>query len=129
MSVDINALVEHYIKLRDHLSLLEAQHKAACAEVKAQMANAEGFLLEHMNQAGASNLGVSAGTIMVQVKTMPGLKDKGSFLDFVRQTGQVELLQARVSSTAVKEYMDAHNNEVPPGVEITTERTISIRRK
>ena len=129
MTVDINALVEHYIKLRDHLSLLEAQHKAACAEVKAQMANAEGFLLEHMNQAGASNLGVAAGTIMVQVKTMPGLKDKGSFLDFVRQTGQVELLQARVSSTAVKEYMEHNDNQLPPGVDVTTSREVTIRRK
>ncbi len=126
---DINAIVEHYIALRDHKSRLDAEHKARIAEIDAQMGNAEAFLLNHLNENGLDRIGAGAGTVFVQVKTMPSLKDKGAFIEFVKQTGQVELLQARVSSTAVKEFMEHNNNQLPPGVEVTTAREISVRRK
>lgn len=126
---DINAVVEHYITLRDHKTKLDAEHKARVAEIDAQMKNAEGFLLNHLNESGLDRVGVGAGTVFVQVKTMPSLKDKGALIDFIKQTGNVELLQARVSSTAVKEYMEHNNQMLPPGVEITTAREVTIRRK
>lgn len=126
---DVNKVVEHYIALRDHIAKLEAEHKATIAEFKAQMANAEAYLLNMMNETGQSNAGFAAGTVIVSTKTQPNLKDKGALINYIKQTGQVELLQARVSSTAVKEFMDANNNQLPPGVEVTTTREVSVRRK
>jgi hypothetical protein len=126
---DINAVVEHYITLRDHKAKLDAEHKARVGEIDAQMKNAEGFLLNHLNESGLERVGVGAGTVFVRVKTMPTLKDKGALIDFIKQTGNVELLQARVSSTAVTEYMENNNQMLPPGVEITTAREVTIRRK
>lgn len=126
---DVNQVVEHYIALRDHIARLEAEHKSTVAEFKAQMANAEAYLLNMMNETGQSNAGFAAGTVIVSTKTMPSLKDKGALINYIKQTGAVELLQARVSSTAVKEFMDANQNQLPPGVEVTTAREISVRRK
>jgi hypothetical protein len=126
---DINAVVEHYITLRDHKSKLDAEHKARVAEVDAQMKNAEAFLLNHLNEARLDRVGVGAGTVFVQVKTMPSIKDKASFVDYIKQSGQVELLQLRVSSTAVKEFMENNNQQLPPGVDITTAREVTVRRK
>jgi hypothetical protein len=126
---DINAVVEHYITLRDHKSKLDAEHKARVAELDAQMKNAEAFLLNHLNESGLDRVGVGAGTVFVQVKTMPSIKDKGALIDFIKQTGNVELLQARVSSTAVKEYMEHNDNQLPPGVDVTTSREVTVRRK
>lgn len=126
---DINAIVEHYITLRDHKSKLDAEHKARVAEVDAQMKNAEVFLLNHLNESGLDRVGVGAGTVFVQVKTMPSIKDKGAFLDYIKQSGQVELLQTRVSSTAVKEFMEHNNQQLPPGVEVTTAREVTVRRR
>ena len=126
---DINAIVAHYITLRDHKTLLDAEHKARVAEIDAQMTNAENFLLQHMNSTNQKNAGFAAGTVIVQNKNMTSLEDKGAFLGFVRSTGQVELLQARVSSTAVAEYMENNGGQLPPGVKTTVERVISVRRK
>lgn len=126
---DINAIVEHYLVLRDHKTKLDAEHKARVAEIDAQMKNAEVFLLNQLNETGLDRLGAAAGTVMVSVKTFPGFDDKQATLDFIKLTGNVELLQQRLSSTAVKEFMDSHGGELPPGVKITTERAISIRRK
>ena len=126
---DINAVVEHYIKLRDHRSMLDAEHKARVAEIDAQMTNAENFLLNHLNESGLDRVGVGAGTVFVQVKTMPSFEDKEATIAYIKQSGNVELLQSRLSSTAVKEFMDANNQQLPPGVKIMTERTVTIRRK
>ena len=126
---DINAVVEHYIALRDHKSMLDAEHKARVAEIDAQMTNAENFLLNHLNESGLDRVGVGAGTVFVQVKTMPSFEDKEATIAYIKQSGNVELLQSRLSSTAVKEFMDANNQQLPPGVKIMTERTVTIRRK
>lgn len=126
---DINAVVEHYITLRDHKSKLDAEHKARVAEIDAQMTNAENFLLNHLNESGLDRVGVGAGTVFVQVKTMPSFEDKEATFRFIRESGNVELLQSRLSSTAVKEFMEANNQALPPGVKILTERTVTIRRK
>ena len=126
---DINAVVEHYVKLRDHKALLDAQHKANVAEIDAQMKNAEAFLLGHLNETGLDRMGTSAGTVYVTVKTMPSIKDRSALTDYIKATGQIELLQMRVSSTAVKEFLEHNNNHLPPGVDITTAREVSVRRK
>ncbi len=126
---DINAVVEHYITLRDHKSKLDAEHKARVAEIDAQMANAENFLLNHLNESGLDRVGVGAGTVFVQVKTMPSFENNEATIAYIKQSGNVELLQSRLSSTAVKELMDANNQQLPPGVKIMTERTVTIRRK
>lgn len=126
---DINAVVEHYVKLRDHKALLDAQHKANVAEIDAQMKNAEAFLLGHLNETGLDRMGTSAGTVYVTVKTMPSIKDRSALTDYIKATGQIELLQMRVSSTAVKEFLEHNNNQLPPGVDITTAREVSVRRR
>ena len=126
---DINAVVEHYVKLRDHKTLLDAEHKARVAEIDAQMKNAEAFLLGHLNETGLDRMGTSAGTVYVTVKTMPSVKDRSALTDYIKATGQIELLQMRVSSTAVKEFLEHNNNQLPPGVDITTTREVSVRRK
>ena len=79
------------------------------------------FLNEKMN--------FTAGTVIVGEKTMPGFEDKTQTMQFIKETGNVELLQQRLSSTAVKEYMDNNNGQLPPGVKVVVERTVTIRRK
>lgn len=126
---DINAIVAHYLTLRDHKDKLNAEHKARIAELDAQMHNAEVYLLNQLNETGLDRLGAAAGTVFVKVNTMPGFEDREKTIEFIKQSGNVELLQARLSSTAVKDYMDTHGGELPPGVKITSERTVQIRRK
>lgn len=126
---DTNAIVQHYLVLRDHKDKITAEFKAAVAEIDAQMHNAEMYLLNQLNESGIDRMGTAAGTVMVNVKTLPGFEDRVAFNEFVRQTGAIELLQARLSSTAVKEFMDSHAGQLPPGVKVTTERSVQIRRK
>lgn len=126
--VDLDAAVAHYIQLRDYKAKLEAEHKARIAEINQQMTNAENYFLHYLNESGQSGCKFPAGSLVVKTKTQTNLKDRAAFLEFVRSTGQIELLQTRVSSTAVSEFMETNNNQLPPGVEVTQVRAVEIRR-
>lgn len=128
-TIDMNAAIDHYINLRDYKAKLDAEHKARVAEVDAQMKNAEAFFLHHMNETGQKNAGFASGTVIVGEKVMPGFADKAAAMQYIKDTDSMALLSVRLSSTAVKEYMEAHNGELPPGVKVAVERTVSIRRK
>ena len=127
-NVDLNAAVTHYLQLRDYKAKIEAEHKARIAEINQQMTNAENYFLHYLNQSGQSGCKFPAGSLVVKTKTQTSLKDRAAFLEFVRSTGQIELLQTRVSSTAVSEFMEANNNQLPPGVEVAQVRGVEIRR-
>ena len=38
------------------------------------------------------------------------------------------LLEKRCSKNAVKEYMDAHNGQLPPGVDWYVEQVVNVKR-
>lgn len=126
---DINAVVQHYVTLRDHKSKLDAEHKARVAEIDAQMKNAEVFLLDHMNTSQQKNAGFAAGTVIVDDKVLPSYADKEEAIKFAQTTDNMGLLSVRLSSTGVKEYMENNNGQLPPGVKVVTQRVVSIRRK
>ena len=127
--MDTNEIVQHYLALRDHKAKIDAEYKAQVADIDAQMKSAEAYLLNQLNQSGLDRMGTTSGTVLVSVKTMPGFEDREATINFIKMTGNVELLQARLSSTAVKDFMDANGGQLPPGVKVTTERTVQIRRK
>jgi len=126
--MDMNAVVQHYLVLRDTKAKMDAEHKARVAELDAQIKNAESFFLNHLNETGQTGGKFPAGTLVVKTKTQTNLKDKSAFSEFVKATGQIELMQMRVSSTAVGEYMEQNNNQLPPGVEVTQVRAVEVRR-
>lgn len=126
--MDMNAVVQHYLVLRDTKTKMDAEHKARVAEIDAQIKNAESFFLNHLNTIGQTGGKFPAGTLVVKTKTQTNLKDKAAFSEFVKATGQIELMQMRVSSTAVGEYMEQNNNQLPPGVEVTQVRAVEVRR-
>ncbi len=126
--VDMNAVVAHYLTLRDTKTKMDAEHKARVAEIDAQMKNAESYFLHYLNTTGQSGSKFDAASLVVKTKTQTNLKDKAAFSEFIKATGQIELMQMRVSSTAVSEYMEQNNNQLPPGVEVTQVRAVEIRR-
>jgi len=124
----INDLIAGIVERRDLKSKMEAEHKAAVANVDAQIERASAVLLQMLNSSGATSAKYPAGTVIVKNKRKVNLADRDAFLNYVRETGQVSLLQARVAVKAVDEFMENNDGQVPPGVDVTTERDGEIRR-
>jgi hypothetical protein len=120
-------LAARFIELRDELTQLKATYDADAEVLKEMQAAINEEMHIRLNEAGATSLKTKAGTITRKNTTKYVMRDSGELLAFIRRTGKVELLQARLSTTAVQEML---NNEepLPAGVGIEQELSIVVRR-
>lgn len=125
---ELEQAVAAFAALREQLAGLETEMKERAAPIKERIARVEGYLLNQINTLGVKSFRAAGQLIYTETKVMPQLGDKGALLDHIRKSGEVELLQTRVSSTVLKEWSEAHNGALPPGVTIQTERVIRIRK-
>lgn len=117
-----------YMALRSQKAEINEQHRLASAEVDRQMDLVEAYLLNYLNTSGLKNFAVGDATVYTETQFQASIGDKGALMDFIRQTGMPELLQSRVSSTALKQFIEA-GNQVPPGIKVNQERVVRVRSK
>ena len=55
------------------------------------------------------------------------MKDRDEYLKFVIEKEMWDLLENRVSKTAVRDYLEEHG-ELPPGVNYVTTQVVRVRR-
>ena len=125
--IDINEIVEKYIKLRDLKAKLDGEHKDRLAPITAAMTKAEGAILALFDQLGVDSAGTAAGTAYRSTKTSATVADMDAFLDFVRANEAWHMLERRVAKTQVDEYVAA-NNDLPPGINYSSVVSINVRR-
>lgn len=71
-------------------------------------------LIEHLPKGDASGISGKVARVSILLKAKPTVEDWDSFYAYVKKTGAFELLQRRLSETAVKERWD--DDKVVPGV-------------
>ena len=124
--MNIEAIVAHYVTLRDTVAEIEADAKAKAAPLKADMQTIEAALLKHMQSGGVQNLKTAAGTAYISEKTSATVEDWDALLEYVLETEAFELLERRVSKTAYAERLAS--GTPPPGVKYTSMLGVNCRR-
>lgn len=122
-------LVARYIEVRDLIAAEAEKFKAekAALEESLNALNEELFL--RLKASGGSSLKFAGvGSIISKTTTTPKAADMGEFLRYVQESGKVELLQARISTSAIAEWSGDNNNKLPPGIIQETSHTIVVRR-
>lgn len=127
---DVAAAMEsataEFMALRAKKAAISEEFKTQLSAVEDDMAKIEAKLLDFLNTTGLKNFSTTHGVVYTEAAYQPQLGDKGAFLDFVRDARMPELLQARVSSTALKQYIE-NGNEMPPGIKVNQERVVRVR--
>lgn len=122
-------VVARMIELRDQMQQVQKKADDEIKALKEQYEKGEAYLLTQLNSMGeGASMKLSTGTVFTTQRLNANVADKGVFATFLKETGEVELLQMRVSTTVLKDYMAEHEGAVPPGLNVMTERTINIRR-
>jgi hypothetical protein len=119
---------EMYIKLRDTKSARDDAHKESMKKIVDAMDKLEGAILEFLNDSGANSYASDSGTAFKKTQTSATVADKVAFMAFVRETEQWDALDVKANKTFVKDYMD-ENQEVPPGVKVSSISTVGVQRK
>ena len=129
MHVPIEKIVTVYIKMRDTKDALFKEYSAKASEIDEQMTILKHKLIEISKETGVTSFSTPNGVAYRTVKNRYWTNDWGSFYDFMREHGTMELLEKRIHQTNIKEFLEGNPDVHPPGLNIDSEYEITIRRK
>jgi hypothetical protein len=127
MTITVDAVIKQYMKLRDKKAALEATVKAEVDAVKANMTKLEAWLKAKADADGVTSFKTEHGTAFLTTTDFANVENWDEVLRFIREQDAYDMLERRVSKTAVRGYIDA-NKEVPPGITYGTKLDINIRK-
>lgn len=121
--MDINILTEKYIQLRDK----QAEYKAKIAKLEEAKEKVEAFMLQFLQDNNTESVKTATGTVYKSVFTSATVADWPTALEFIKANECWDMLERRVSKTAVTAYIEEHA-DTPPGVNVFRKLNINIRR-
>jgi phage host-nuclease inhibitor protein Gam len=124
----LSEAVSLYIQLRDKKAEMKADFDASIAPLNDKMDRLEAKLLDVFNKTGMDSVKTENGTAYTAVRTTASIADREAFMEFVKANEEWSLLEVRASKTAIEQFRDSNNDELPPGVNIRSERVVNIRR-
>ena len=141
-SVDLSTysakdLIVAYTSIKTAVEAHEAKLKRSVARQKEMLDLLQAELLARMNREGTDSLKAAGhGTAFVKKITVPSVSNWNALYDHVASeirsgTPAADVLaafQRRITSDFVTDYQLRHDNRLPPGVIVNTERTVQIRR-
>ena len=125
--MNIGDVIRAYTKLRDQRTAVEAEVKEKVATIKAKMTKLEAYLKEQMDAQGLTQFKSDHGTAFLTTTDFANVGNWDEVLQFIKDNEAYDMLEKRVSKTAVRGYMDKHKR-VPPGVTYGTTLDVNIRK-
>jgi len=127
-TANLERLLRAYMHMREKRAELKREFEEADGQLKNKMSLVEAQLLRMLNAAGSDSLKVKGiGQAYLAKRVTVKATDWNALHDFIIATKQIDLLQKRVASRVVQEYVESEG-DLPPGVDMTTERVVNVRR-
>ena len=123
----IDQVVAAYIKLRTKKKAVENAAAEEASGIKTKMEKLEAWLLEQANAQGVTSFKTAHGTAFVTTTDYANVANWDAVLDFIKTREAFDLLERRVSKTAVRSYIDTDGN-VPAGVNYGTKLEVNVRK-
>lgn len=127
MSITVDKVVAKYISYRNEKESLESDTKAKVKIIKENMAKLEAWLKEKADKDGVDSFKTSSGTAFLTTTDFARVEDWDAILGFIKDNDAYDLLEKRVSKTAVRGYIEA-NKSVPSGVNYGTRIDVNVRK-
>jgi hypothetical protein len=127
-NVTLDRVVKAFVKIRDKRSEEKRAWEAKDRELKDQQETLESFLLGTMQTLGAKSVKTDHGTVYSAIEVTPQASDWDAFYAWVAEENAFEALEKRIKKTFVVAYMEDHDGELPPGVQVFRQHTVTIRR-
>ena len=122
-------LVTVYIKMRDALVKLQREFDEKESAIKAQQDIVTQALLEMCKEMGAEGLRTPAGSVFKTIKTRYWTSDWGSMKQFIKDNDALDLMEQRVHQTNMKNFLEENPTLIPPGMNVDSRYSITVRRK
>ena len=127
MTEEINTekLAKIYVKIRDKRRELEKQ----VAELKEQQDVVGSQLLEICKAEGAQTIRTQFGTVSRRITKNYWTSDWDSFFKFLKDNDAFSLMQQRINSTNMVQFLEENPDLHPPGLNADVNQTIVIVKR
>lgn len=126
---NLDKLAEAFMAIKERRTELKRAWEAEDMQLEAAQSKLKAAMLHVMNVTGGDSVRTSHGTIIRTLKIKPSAADWSAIYGWIVENPErFELLEKRVKSTFVSQYMDEHEGQLPPGVNVHQEYEISVRR-
>jgi hypothetical protein len=122
--VNLEKLMQADINMREKIAELEAQ----ISDIKQKRDQVQFALHEACKQLNVSSLKTSVGTLIRSVKTSYVTNNWPALYEFIKEHDVPEFLHKRLSSTNIKEFLDANPDKCPAGLSPMNEYVVSVRK-
>lgn len=124
---ELNAdkLTKIYVKIREKRRELAAEDE----KLKEQLDTIADKLLEICKEQGLTTMRTEHGTVSRRLTKNYWTSDWGSFIDFVKENDAFSLLQHRINSTNMAQFLDDNPDLHPPGLNVDAHNTIVITKR
>jgi len=132
--VNVDDLTAKYIELRDRKAKIKKEAEDAEAALSALQDAIGDKIREIMHEMGVTSLKTAHGTAYIAYRESATVADWDVLLGFIKKSEAWDLLERRVSKSAVKDRMEEDRNgnyhqEPPPGVNFVRIEGVNVRRK
>lgn len=122
-------LVQAYVKMRDKRKELLAEYEQADAKIASGMEMIEAELMKMCKEIGADSIKTQFGTVYRSIKTRYETSDWESMYNFIMEHNIPQVLERRISTTNMKQFLDENPTLMPIGMNVNNKYTVKVLRK
>lgn len=127
-AIDLTKLTGIYIRIRDAKAEAKRQWEEKETEFNRQLELIEGQMLKHLNAHNMNTVNTDAGTFYRQEDFKPNIVDDSAFFQWIKENDAFDALQRRVGVGFIKQFAEAHEGALPPGIAASREYVIRVRK-
>jgi hypothetical protein len=128
-SLPIDKLVRRFVTIREARAAFNSEAEKSDKEFKETLKAIEIELLRRAQDEGVEGFKTEFGTTYRDVNMSASFADEDTFYKFVRESGDLEFFERRLKIAHLKEYMENHEGQLPPGINVFREYTMRVRKK
>jgi len=127
MTLTVDSVIAGYLRLRVQKQEIEAKAKEQTAAIDANMDKLEAWLKLKAEETGVTSFKTDHGTAFLTTVDFANVADWDAVLNHIKTTDAYDMLEKRVSKTAVRAFIEMHRT-VPPGINYGTKLEINVRK-
>jgi len=126
--VPVDKLAAVFIKIRDKKSQIKKAFDAEYSKLTAQQDLIKSSLLERCKADNVNSFNTEGGTVIRSVKATYWTSDWDSMNTFIVENNVPEFFTKSLNQSNVKSFLEEHPDVFPPGLNVSSEYTITIRK-
>lgn len=123
----LETLAARLIEIRDTRSANKRAYEEVDGPLRDEFETIEKALLAHANKLGVTSLRVPSASISVIMKTRSSGEDWSAVYDWVISSQRLDIFNRKLNDKVVEEIIE-NDGGPPPGVKVSRERTLQVRR-